>query len=138
MPTKADIKKLSKKIKLKVRKNDKVKIISGKDKGQTGIVAAVDPKTNKALVVQQSEENADQYLPLNAAVKHKKARFQGEKSARFQKPMPIDISNLMVLDPDTNEPTRIGRKREGDKIVRFAKKSGTVFVDTSNMEKEDK
>lgn len=131
--TKAELKRRAQHIKPKLRTGDKVIIMAGKDKGQKGFIAAVDPKKNKALVLQENEENPDQPLPLNAVIKHKKARFQGEKSARIKLPAPIDLSNLMLLDPKTGEPTRVGRKRNEDgKIVRVAKRSGTVLTDAPN------
>jgi len=135
MPTKAELKRLAKPIKLRIRTGDKVMIIAGKDKGQTGFVAAVSPKEQKVIVLQENEENPDQPVPLNAAVKHRKARSQAERGARIQIPVPLHVSNVMVLDPATGQPTRVGRKREGDKAVRFAKKSGEVFQDTSNKPK---
>lgn len=131
--TKAELKRRAEHIKPKLRTGDKVVIMAGKDKGQKGFIAAVDPKKNKALVLQENDENPDQPLPLNAVIKHKKARFQGEKSARIKLPAPIDLSNLMLLDPKTGEPTRVGRKRNDDgKIVRVAKRSGTVLTDVPN------
>jgi large subunit ribosomal protein L24 len=63
---------------------------------------------------------------LNAAVKHYKARTQQERSARRRIPVPIHISNLMLLDPKTGDPTRVGRKKEDGKLVRYAKKSGAI------------
>ncbi len=137
MPTKAEIKQRAAQIKLKVRQGDKVKIIAGKDKGQIGIVALVIPKTQRAVVFQENAENAEQPIPLNAAIKHRKARYQGEKSARVRMPMPIHISNLMVIDPANDTPTRIGRRKEDGKIVRYAKRSGQTIVDTPNIEKKD-
>lgn len=134
--TKKEIKQREARVKLKVRKGDAVKIISGKDKGQVGFVAMVLPKKQSVIVLQNNEENPDQPLPLNAAVKHKKARYQGEKSARIRIPVPIHISNVMVIDPKTGEPTRVGRRKEGDKIVRYAKKSGELIPDQPVMEKE--
>lgn len=134
--TKKEIKQRQARVKLKVRKGDAVKIISGKDKGQIGFVAMVLPKKQSVIVLQNNEENPDQPLPLNAAVKHKKARYQGEKSARIRIPVPIHISNVMVIDPKTGEPTRVGRRKEGDKIVRYAKKSGEIIPDQPVMEKE--
>lgn len=127
MPTQAEIKALKKRIKLKIRQGDKVLIISGKDKGEIGFVAAVSPKEQRAIVLKENPENADQPIPLNAAVKHRKARQQGERSARYRFPAPIHVSNLMILDPKTNEPTRVGRRKEDGKLVRFAKKSGELI-----------
>lgn len=127
MPTKAELKQLAAHVKVKIRTGDRVMIISGKDKGQIGYVAAVAPKENKAIVLQENEENQDQPVPLNAAIKHRKARTQGEKSMRMKIPVPIHLSNLMVLDPKTGEPTRVGRRKENGATVRYAKKSGEVF-----------
>ena len=136
MPTKADIKRLSKNTKLKVRKGDLVMIISGKDKGQTGFVAAVSPKEQKVIILRENEENLEQPIPLNAAVKHRKARTNQEKSARYKIPVPIHVSNVMVLDPKTQLPTRVGRRKEGDTVVRFGKKSGEKLIDQEAMEKK--
>lgn len=129
MPTKADLKKLAKPIKLKVRRGDKVMIIAGKDKGQVGFIAAVSPKEGKVIVLKENAENPEQPLPLNQVIKHRKAKNQGERSARIALPAPINISNIMVLDPKTGEPSRLGRRKEGDKLVRYAKKSGTTVKD---------
>lgn len=136
MPTKAEIKRKGQKAKLRVRTGDRVMIISGKDKGQSGYVAAVSPEERKVIVLQDNPDNPDLPIPLNSAVKHRKARTQGEKSARIRIPVPIDISNVMLLDPKTGEPTRIGRKLEGDKIVRYAKKSGQTLVDLPNIDRD--
>jgi large subunit ribosomal protein L24 len=102
-------------------------IIAGKDKGKKGFIAAVSPKENKVIVLAENPENAEQPMPLNAVIKHRKAKQQGERSARIQLPAPLNISNVMVLDPKTGEPTRVGRRKEGDKLVRYAKKSGTTI-----------
>lgn len=127
MPTKAELKKLEKPIKLKIRRGDKVMIIAGKDKGQIGFVAAVSPKEGKVIVLKDNPENPEQPLPLNQVIKHRKAKSQGERSARIALPAPLAISNVMLLDPKTGQPTRVGKKKEGDNLVRYAKKSGTVI-----------
>ena len=127
MPTKAEIKALGKNIKLKVRSGDKVMIIAGKDKGKEGFVAAVSPREQKVIVLQENPENAEQFIPLNVAIKHRKAKSQGERSARVAIPVPIHVSNVMVLDPKTGKPTRVGRKKEDGKLVRYAKKSGELL-----------
>lgn len=137
MPTKAELKAKREHVKLKVRTGDKVVIIAGKDKGQMGFVAAVSPEKRKAIVLQENDENAEQPLPLNAAVKHFKAKYQGQKSARIRIPVPIDISNLMIIDPESNNPTRVGRRKEDGKIVRYAKKSGKTIKDEPNISKQD-
>ena len=130
MPTKAEVKRLSKPIKLKIRRGDKVMIISGKDKGEMGFVAAVSPKEQKVIVLKENPENPDQPIPLNRIIKHRKARQQNERSARISLPAPLHISNVMVLDPETNQPTRVGRREEDGKHVRYAKKSGKTILNT--------
>jgi large subunit ribosomal protein L24 len=129
MPTKAELKQKAKNIKLKVRKGDTVVIISGKDKGETGFVAAVSPKEQKVIILKNNDENPDQPLPLNAAIKHRKARTQGEKSARIKIPVPIHVSNVMVMDAKTSKATRVGRRVEDGKLVRYSKKSGETIKD---------
>ncbi len=135
MPTKAEIKQAQQHIKLKVRKGDKVLIISGKDKGQIGFIAAVSPKEQKAIILKENDENPEQPLPLNAVVKHRKAKTQQERSMRLKIPSPIHISNLMVLDPTTNQPTRVGRRKDETtgKLVRYSKKSGEVIPNAQVM-----
>ena len=134
--TKAEIKARAKPIKLKVRKGDKVMIISGKDKGETGEILAVSPKEQKALVYRPNPDKPDEPTILNAAVKHRKAKMQGQKSARVRIPVPIHISKLMLLDPKTGQPTRVGRRKEDGKMVRYAKKSGEIIPDAEVMEKK--
>jgi large subunit ribosomal protein L24 len=137
MPTKAELKQQAQHVKLKIRTGDRVQIVAGKDKGQIGYVAAVSPKEFKAIVLQENPDNPEQPLPLNAVIKHRKAKYQGERSARIKLPAPIHISNLMVIDPETNKPTRIGRRKEGDSLVRYAKKSGKTIKDAPNIAKKD-
>jgi len=128
MPTKAEYKKLSKPIRLKVRMGDKVVIISGKDRGQIGYIGAVSPKEGKVIILKENPDNADQPIPLNAVIKHRKARMQNEKSARIQIPAPMDVSNIMVID-EAGNPTRVGRRVEKGKLVRFSKRSNKTMVD---------
>ena len=134
MPTKAELKQKATHIKLKVRKGDRVVIISGKDKGEIGFVAAVSPKDQKVIVLKDNEENPEQPFPLNAAIKHRKAKTQGERSMRIKIPVPIHVSNVMVLDSTTGQPTRVGRREEDGKLVRYAKKTGAKIIDAQVME----
>jgi len=134
MPTKAELKQKATHIKLKVRKGDRVVIISGKDKGEIGFVAAVSPKEQKVIVLKENEENPEQPFPLNAAIKHRKAKREGERSVRIKIPVPIHVSNVMVIDAKTDKPTRVGRRLEDGKLVRYAKKSGEKLVDAQVME----
>lgn len=135
--TNAEIKAKKTHVKPRVRTGDKVVIIAGKDKGQIGFVAAVSAEKMKAIVLQENEENAEQPVPLNAAVKHFKAKYQGQKSARIRIPVPIHLSNLMVIDAETGEATRVGRRKEDGKLVRYAKKSGKTIKDEPNIENKD-
>jgi len=132
MPTKADLKRLAKLPKVKIRKGDRVVIIAGKDKGQEGFVAAVSPKEQKVIVLRENPENPDMPTPLNAVVKHRKARTQAERSARIQLPAPLDISNVMVLDAK-GKPTRVGRRVEDGKLVRYSKSDNKTLVDAPVM-----
>jgi len=125
--TQEEIKRRATHVKPKIRVGDKVIIIAGKDKGQEGFVAQMFTKKQRAIVLKENAENPGQPLPLNRAIKHQKAKQQGERSARVVRPMPIHISNLMVLDPKTNAPTRVGRRVEDGKLVRYAKKSDTTL-----------
>lgn len=136
MPTKAELKLAKQHVKIKIRTGDRVMIIAGKDKGQIGTVAAVAPKEFKCMVVQADPTNPDHQIPLNAVTKHYKAKRQGERSARFRMPAAIHISNVMLMDPEKDKPTRVGRRVENDKIVRYAKKSGKTLVDTPNITKD--
>lgn len=135
MPTKAEIKKLSKPIKVRVRKGDHVMIIAGKDKGNRGVVIAVSPKENKVLVVDDS--NPDQPVALNAVIRHRKPKMQNEQGTRVTIPAPIHISNVMVID-DQGNPTRVGKKLVDGKLVRVSKKSGNAFDDKPIMESREK
>jgi large subunit ribosomal protein L24 len=127
MATKAEIKRSKEGIKQKLKTGDQVIIITGKDKGEKGYIAAVWPKDQKVTVLKENEENPDQPIPLNAVVKNRKARREGEKSQQLRLPAPIHVSNVMVLDPKTGEAARVGRRLEGDRLARYSKKSGELI-----------
>lgn len=101
--------------KLHIKKGDKVMVISGNDKGETGEVLEVFPDKYRAIV-----DN------VNMVKKHRKPT-QNNPGGISDIPASIHISNLMLLDPKSGEPTRIGRKVVDGKLVRYAKKSGEVF-----------
>jgi len=103
-------------IKLKIKKGDRVTVVTGKDKGKTGNVLSVSPKSNKAVV-----------QGINVAKRHTKQSAQQEGGI-IAKEMPIHISNLALLDPKDNKPTRVGFKvnKDGSK-VRIAKRSGEAI-----------
>ena len=98
----------------KLKKGDKVVVLAGKDKGLTGTILSVDPKAGKAVVE-----------GVNIAIRHTR-QSQTSQGGRIPKPMPIDLSNLAMLDKN-GKPTRVGFKIEGDKKVRFAKTTGDVI-----------
>jgi large subunit ribosomal protein L24 len=104
---------------LKIRRDDTVRIIAGKDRGKTGRVLRVDPVKHKVFV-----EGA------NIVKRHMKPRTlrdtqrAQEMGGIVEMEGPIHISNVMLIDPDSGEPTRVSMKREGGRRVRVAKKSG--------------
>ena len=104
---------------MRIRTDDQVVIIGGKDAGKTGRVVRTDPKKRRVYV-----EN------LNIVKRHERPRSQGDlKNAQaggiVEKEGPIDVSNVMLLDPKDNKPTRVGvRVDEGGKRVRYAKRTG--------------
>jgi len=100
--------------KLHIRKGDTVIVISGDSLETKGKVLWVSPKTERALVE-----------GVNIVSKHTKPTNEHPNGGIIQKEAPIHISNLMLIDPATGEPTRIGRKLNSKhKLVRYAKKSG--------------
>ena len=98
---------------MKLKKNDHVIIIAGKDNGKKGKIIRVFPKENKVVVE-----------GLNMTKKHQRPRKSGEKGQVISVAMPINASNVMIVDPKTGKGSRIGKKKLGDKMVRIARKSG--------------
>ena len=98
----------------KLRKGDKVIVLSGKDKGKTGTISSVDTKSNKAIVD-----------GVKIAIRATR-QTQTSQGGRIPKAMPIDLSNLALVDAN-GKATRVGFKIEGDKKVRFAKTTGDVI-----------
>jgi large subunit ribosomal protein L24 len=98
----------------KLKKGDKVVVLAGKDKGKQGEITAVMPKDNKAIVD-----------GVNVAIRHTKqsATSQG---GRLPKAMPIDLSNLAIVDAN-GKATRVGFRIEGEKKVRYAKTTGEAI-----------
>jgi len=91
--------------------------MAGKDKGKTGTVLTALPENNKVVIE-----------GINVAKRHKKNRATGSKGEIVEISLPIDVSNVMIEDPKTSKPTRIGYKIDDKgKKVRFAKKSGEVI-----------
>ncbi|WP_298974905.1 50S ribosomal protein L24 [uncultured Roseobacter sp.] len=98
----------------KLRKGDKVIVLAGKDKGKTGNITSVDPKSNKAIVD-----------GINIAIRATR-QSQESQGGRIPKAMPVDLSNLAIVDAK-GKATRVGFKMDGDKKVRFAKTTGDVI-----------
>ena len=98
----------------KLRKGDTVVVLAGKDKGKQGEIASVDPKAGKAVVE-----------GVNVAIRHTR-QTQTSQGGRQPKAMPIDLSNLALMDKN-GKATRVGFRMDGDKKVRFAKTTGDVI-----------
>jgi len=98
----------------KLRKGDTVMVLAGKDKGKTGDIASVDPKAGKAIVD-----------GVNMAIRHTR-QSQASQGGRIPKAMPIDLSNLAIVDAN-GKASRVGFRMEDDKKVRFAKTTGDVI-----------
>ncbi|WP_088006760.1 50S ribosomal protein L24 [Indiicoccus explosivorum] len=99
-----------------VKKGDKVMVISGKDKGKTGEVLTAYPKNDRVIVE-----------GVNIIKKHTKPNQANPQGGIVNREAAIHVSNVMVVDPKSGEPTRVGYKIEDGKKVRVAKKSGTVL-----------
>ena len=99
--------------KLHIKKGDTVYVNAGNDKGKTGKVLSVDPAKQRVIVE-----------GVNMVSKHAKPNAKQPQGGIIKKEAPIHISNLNLVDPKSGKPTRVGFKVEGDKKVRFAKKSG--------------
>ncbi len=106
--------KYNKQPKLHIRKGDTVKILAGDDKGKTGRVLEVLPEKRKAIVE-----------GINIVTKHEKPSAGKPEGGIKRTEAPVHISNLMLIDPASGKPTRVGRKRnEKGKLQRYAKKTG--------------
>ena len=100
--------------KLKIRTGDQVVVISGKDRGKTGQVQSVDPKRQRVVVE-----------GLNIRTRHTRPRpGSSEPGGIVQDAAPIHVSNVMLLDPSDNKPTRVTISREGGQRSRVARRSG--------------
>jgi large subunit ribosomal protein L24 len=102
----------------RIKKNDQVQVLSGKDKGATGKVLRVYPVKGTAVVER-----------VNMIKRHTKANpNQQSKGGIIEREAPIRLSKLMLVDPDSGRPTRVGRRRLDDgKAVRVAKRSGNTL-----------
>ena len=100
----------------KIRKGDKVVILTGKDKGRQGNVTRVFPTESRVLVE-----------GLNLVQRHTRPSQTNPQGGIVNKEAPVHVSNVAHVDPKSGEPTRVGFRMDGDKKVRFAKKSGEVI-----------
>ena len=99
---------------LKIKRDDQVVVISGKDRGKTGRVVRVEPKTQRVFVE-----------GLNIVKRHQRPRpGSAAPGGVVEKEGPIHISNVMLLDPTDNQPTRVGITREDGARVRIARRTG--------------
>ncbi|WP_274716537.1 50S ribosomal protein L24 [Thermoleophilum album] len=104
---------------LRIRKDDMVRVISGRDRGKTGRVVRVDPKTQRVWVE-----------GVNIQKKHLKPRTlrdvqrQQQVGGVLEREGPVHISNVMLIDPKSGQPTRVGVVRRDGRRVRIAKRSG--------------
>lgn len=96
-----------------VKKGDKVMVISGKDKGKTGVILAAYPKQDRVLVE-----------GVNIVKKHAKPSQINPQGGIINQEAAIHVSNVMPIDPKTGQPTRVGYTEVDGKKVRVAKKSG--------------
>ena len=96
----------------KIKTGDTVMAIAGNDYGRTGEVIRVDKATGRAVV-----------SGLNVSVRHQR-QTQDQQGGRVAKNMPIDLSNLAVIDPEDGDPTRVGFRVENGKKYRYSKRTG--------------
>jgi large subunit ribosomal protein L24 len=107
---------------MRIKTDDQVVVISGKDAGKTGRVVRTDPKRSRVFVE-----------GLNIVKRHERPRSQADlknptAGGIVEKEGPIHVSNVMLLDPKDNKPTRVGmRLDKGGKRERYAKRTGTVI-----------
>lgn len=99
--------------KMKLKKGDQVVVISGKDAGKTGAIIRVFPKEARILVD-----------GVNIVKRHVRKSGRGQSGRIVERPAPLHLSNVMLVDPETKKPTRVGRKLVDGTLVRYAKKSG--------------
>ena len=99
-----------------IKKDDKVVVISGKDKGKEGKVLSANPKAGKVIVE-----------GVSVASKHSKPRKQGEKGGIIKVETPIYACKVMVVCPKCGKPTRVAHKLENGKNVRVCKKCGATM-----------
>ena len=98
---------------MKIKKDDKVVVLSGKDKGKMGKVLSADPKAEKVVVE-----------GVNVATKHQKARKQGEEGGIIKVEIPMYVSKVQLVCPKCNKGVRVGYQVVAGKKIRTCKKCG--------------
>ncbi|HRH31042.1 MAG TPA: 50S ribosomal protein L24 [Candidatus Paceibacterota bacterium] len=97
---------------MKFKKGDKVIVVAGRDKGKSGSIVTVLREKNRVVID-----------GINMMKKQQKAKRGGEKGSIIDMAMPINASNVMIVDSKSGKPSRIGKKKVGDKFIRVSKKS---------------
>lgn len=110
--------------KLHVRKGDKVRVLSGRDRGKEGKIQAIVHKKDKFNGRIQSKAIVE---GINMVTKHRKPDQQNPQGAIIETEAPINVDKLMLIDPKSGEPTRIGRQKTEKGWVRVSKKSGEII-----------
>ena len=99
-----------------IKKNDMVQVISGDDKGKKGRVLEVDYRKGRVRVE-----------GINIVSKHTRPNQQYPNGGIIKKEAPIHISNVLIVDPKSGKGAKVGRRMEGDKLIRYSKKSGEII-----------
>ena len=103
-------------VKSRLKEGDEVVVLTGKSKGETGKIAKINFKSGTVEVA-----------GVNVAKRHTRPGTVNEEGGILDKDMPLNLSNVALVDPKTKKATKVGYKVEGDKKVRVAKASGTAL-----------
>jgi large subunit ribosomal protein L24 len=108
----------------RIRRGDTVAVMSGDDRGKRGRVLRVIPETGRVVVE-----------GVNLVYKHLRKSQQNPQGGRIRREAPIHASKVMPVDPETNRPTRVSSRREGDRLVRVGRRTG-ARLDVGGGKKE--
>ena len=101
---------------MRIKKGDNVMVITGKDRGKTGKVVRAFPKLERVIVA-----------GVNIKKRHQRPTRKNQKGQILDIAAPVHVSNVQIIDPKTDKPTRVGLRIEKGKKVRVAKRSGTIL-----------
>lgn len=101
---------------MKIKKDDSVMVMRGKDRGKSGKVIRALPRTSQVIVA-----------GVNIKKVYKRATRSDKKSQLVEQAYPVHVSNVMIVDPKTDKPTRVGYEKKEGKNVRIAKRSGSAL-----------